>query len=105
MVARIRKGDQVIVLTGRDRGQKGEVLKVIPARGKALVRGVNMVKKHRRPGPMSPGGIENFESPIDLSNLALRDPKDDRPTRVGIKILEDGRKVRVARRSGEVIDR
>jgi large subunit ribosomal protein L24 len=101
---RIKKGDQVVVRTGRDRGKKGEVLKVIPKDNRAVVQGVNMVTKHRRPTPTAAGGIERIEAPIHVSNLALVDPKTGEATRVGVKFLEDGRKVRVAKRSGEQID-
>lgn len=101
---RIKKGDQVVVLTGRDRGKRGEVLKVFPTEQRVLVQGVMMVKRHTRPSPRGEGGIVNKEAPIHISNVALIDPTSDRPTRVGFKVLEDGRKVRVARRSGEVID-
>jgi large subunit ribosomal protein L24 len=106
MAAKIRKGDRVQVLTGRDKGKRGEVIRVLPEENRALVQGVNMVKRHQKPQGMGqPGGIQEKEAPIDLSNLALLDPKSDKPTRVGFKQLEDGRKVRVARASGEVIDR
>ena len=101
----IRKGDRVVVLSGRDRGRKGEVLKVLRKERRAIVEGVNVVKRHLRQSPGQPGGIVEKEAPIHLSNLALEDPKTGRPTRVGYKFLEDGRKVRVAKRSGEVIDR
>ena len=104
MAAKIRKGDQVHVLAGRDRGQRGEVISVSPAEGRALVRGVNMVKRHQKPrGMNAPGGIVEKEASIHLSNLALIDPASDKPTRVGFKTLDDGKKVRVAKRSGEVI--
>jgi large subunit ribosomal protein L24 len=106
VAAKIRKGDRVQVLSGRDRGQRGEVLAVMPKESRALVQGVNMVKRHQKPQGMSqPGGIQEKEASIDLSNLAVLDPKSDKPTRVGFKVLEDGRKVRVAKASGEVIDR
>ena len=105
MAAKIRKGDQVQVLTGRDKGKRGEVLAVNPDEGRALVRGVNMVKRHQKPTGMNqPGGILEKEAPIQLSNLALIDPKSDKPTRVGFSVLADGKKVRVARPSGEVLD-
>ena len=106
MAAKIKKGDRVHVLSGRDRGKRGEVIRVIPDENRALVQGVNMVKRHQKPQGMGqPGGIQEKEAAIDLSNLALLDPKSDKPTRVGFKELEDGRKVRVAKASGEVIDR
>ena len=104
MAMKIKKGDKVVVLTGRSKGKVGEVLNVLPSEGKAVVQGVNVAKRHTRPSQMSQGGILDKELPIELSNLALVDPKTNKPTRVGFKTLEDGRKVRVARRSGEVID-
>jgi large subunit ribosomal protein L24 len=100
---KIKKGDRVIVLSGRDKGKKGEVFQVMPKDGRALVRGVNLVKRHQRQTPQQEGGIISKEAPIHLSNLALEDPKDGKPTRVGFAILADGRKVRVAKRSGEHI--
>ena len=100
---KIRKGDRVIVLSGRDKGKKGEVYQVMPKEGRALVRGVNMVRRHQRQTPQQEGGIISKEAPIHLSNLAIEDPKDGKPTRVGFAILADGRKVRVAKRSGEHI--
>ncbi len=100
---RIRKGDRVIVLAGRDKGKKGEVFQVMPKEGRALVRGVNTVRRHQRQTAQQEGGIISKEAPSHLSNLALEDPKDGKPTRVGFKVLEDGRKVRVAKRSGEQI--
>ena len=104
MAAKIRKGDKVIVLTGRDKGRTGEVIEVRPAAERALVRGINIVKRHQRQTAQQEGGIISKESAIHLSNLALADPKDGKPTRVGCKILDDGRKTRVAKRSGDVID-
>jgi len=104
MAARIKKGDQVIVLTGRDKGKKGEVFQVMPKDGRALVRGVNMVRRHQRQSAQQEGGIIAKEASIHVSNLALEDPKDGKPTRVGFKRLDDGRKVRFAKRSGEVIE-
>lgn len=105
MAAKIRKGDKVQVLAGRDKGKQGEVIAVNPREDRALVQGVHMVKRHQKPrGMNAPGGITEKEAPIHLSNLALIDPKSGRPTRVGFKLLEDGRKVRVARPSGEVLD-
>ena len=100
---KIRKGDRVIVLSGRDKGKKGEVYKVMPKEGRALVRGVNVVRRHQRQTAQQEGGITSKEAPIHLSNLALEDPKDGKPTRVGFTLLADGRKVRVAKRSGEHI--
>src|SRR5215470_14848699 len=100
---KVRKGDRVIVLSGRDKGKKGEVFKVMPKEGRALVRGVNMVRRHQRQTAKEEGGIVSKEAPIHLSNLALEDPKDGKPTRIGFKFLQDGKKVRFAKRSGEVI--
>ncbi len=104
MSAKIRKGDRVIVTTGRDKGKKGEVLKVFPEERRALVTGVNVVKRHQRQSAKAQGGIVSKEAPVHLSNLAHIDPKDGGATRVGFKILGDGRKVRFAKKSGEVID-
>jgi large subunit ribosomal protein L24 len=104
MAAKIKKGDKVVVLTGRDKGRSGEVLKVMPAEGRAVVEGVNLVKRHQRQTRTQEAGIVTKTAAIDLSNLAVADPKDGQPTRVGFKILEDGRKVRFAKRSGEQID-
>jgi len=101
--ARIKKGDQVIVLTGRDKGKKGEVFQVMPKQARALVRGVNVVRRHQRQTAGQEGGILSKEASIHLSNLALQDPKDGKPTRVGFKLLADGTKARVAKRSGEMI--
>ena len=101
---KIRKGDQVVVITGRDRGKKGEVVRVLPSENRVVVQGVNMIKRHTRPSAGSPGGIVEREAPIHVSNLAIEDPRDGAPSRVGFKVLEDGRKVRFAKRSGEVID-
>ena len=104
MAAKIKKGDQVVVLTGRDKGKSGEVVRVMPKETRALVRGINLVKRHQRQTASQEGGIVNKEAPVHLSNLAVRDPKDGKPTRVGFKILDDGRKVRFAKRSGDLID-
>ncbi|MBM3550582.1 MAG: 50S ribosomal protein L24 [Alphaproteobacteria bacterium] len=104
MAAKIKKGDKVVVLAGRDKGRSGEVMRVIPDEGRAVVDGVNMVKRHQRQTKDREAGIINKAASIDLSNLALADPKDGKATRVGFKILDDGRKVRVAKRSGELID-
>ena len=104
MAAKIRKGDKVVVLTGRDKGRNGEVIEVRPADGRALVRGIHMVKRHQKQSATQEGGIVSKEASVHLSNLAVADPKDGKPTRVGFKVLDDGRKVRFARRSGEVID-
>ena len=104
MAAKIKKGDKVVVLAGRDKGRSGEVIRVIPREDRALVRGVNLVKRHQRQTMKQEGGIIRKEGPIHLSNLALADPHDGKPTRVGFKVLDDGRKVRVAKRSGDFID-
>jgi large subunit ribosomal protein L24 len=104
MAAKIKKGDKVVVLAGRDKGKKGEVLKVLPRTERALVQGVNKVTRHQRPTQLKPGGIEQKEASIHLSNLAHVDPTDGKPTRVGFKTLADGKKVRFSKRSGEVID-
>ena len=104
MAAKSKKGDKVVVLAGRDKGKAGEVLQVMPKDGRAVVRGVNMVKKHTKQSQNSEGGIISKEATIDLSNIAMADPKDGKATRVGFKILDDGRKVRFAKRSGDLID-
>ena len=107
MAAKIRKGDKVIVLTGRDKGRTGEVIEVRPEQDRALVRGVNMVKRHQKQSAQQEGGIVSKEATVHLSNLALADPKDGKPTRIGFKFVgpgDDRRKVRVARRSGVEID-
>jgi large subunit ribosomal protein L24 len=101
---KIRKGDKVVVLTGKDKGRQGEVIRVIPAENRAVVRGINVAKRHQKQTAAQEGGIVSKELPVHVSNLALRDPKDGKPTRVGFKTLVDGKKVRVAKRSGEVID-
>ena len=101
---KIKKGDKVVVLAGRDKGKKGEVVKVFPTENRAVVRGVNVVRKHQKQTPNQEGGIVPKEAPIHLSNIAIEDPKDGEPSRIGYRILEDGRKVRFAKRSGEVID-
>ena len=106
MAAKVKKGDRVVVLSGRDKGKQGEVLAVMPKENRVVVQGVMLVKRHQKASPRNPeGGILTKEAPIDVSNVAHLDPKDGRPTRVGFKFLEDGRKVRYAKRSGEVIDR
>jgi large subunit ribosomal protein L24 len=107
MAAKIRKGDKVIVLVGRDKGRTGEVIEVHPAETRALVRGVNMVKRHQKQSAQQEGGIISKEAPVHLANLALADPKDGKPTRVGFKLVGEGRdrrKVRIAKRSGVEID-
>ena len=103
MAAKIKKGDTVVVLTGKDKGKSAEVLQVFPKESRAIVQGVNMVKRHTRPSQMSQGGIVSKEASIHLSNLAIADPKDGKPSKVGFKVEKDGSKVRVAKRSGETI--
>ena len=100
---KFKKGDRVVVLTGRDKGKQGEILVMRPSEGRAIVRGVNVVRRHQRQTAQQQGGIVSKEAPIDLSNLAHEDPNDGKPTRVGFKFLEDGKKVRFAKRSGELI--
>lgn len=100
----VKKGDRVIVITGKDKGKQGEILMSMPKENRVVVQGVNRVKRHQRPTPSNPGGIVEKEAAIHVSNLAHIDPKDGKPCRVGVKIV-DGRKVRVSKRSGEVIDR
>jgi large subunit ribosomal protein L24 len=101
---KIKKGDKVVVITGRDKGKTGEVKQVMPAENRVIVDGVNMVKRHTSPSAGNAGGIVEKEASIHISNIAYVDPKTDKPTRVGYKTLEDGRKVRYAKRSGEIID-
>ena len=101
---KIKKGDYVVVLAGRDKGRSGQVLKVLPKDGRAIVQGINSVRRHQRQTATTDGGIITKELPIEISNLAIEDPKDGKPTRVGFMFLKDGRKVRFAKRSGEVID-
>lgn len=101
---KIKKGDRVVVLAGKDKGKQGEVVKMLPKEERAIVSGVNMIKRHQRQTASQEGGIISKEASIHVSNLAVEDPKDGKPTRVGYKTLEDGRKVRFAKRSGEVID-
>ena len=105
MAARIKKGDRVMVMTGADKGKRGEVLTVLPKDNRAVVQGVNIAKRHTKPSGMGqPGGIVEKEATIHLSNIALIDPKTDKPTKVGFRVLDDGRKVRVSRSSGDVIE-
>jgi large subunit ribosomal protein L24 len=104
MAARIKKGDKVVVISGRDKGRSGEVIKVIPKENRALVRGVNMVTRHQKQTAAEQGGLVRKEAPIHLSNVSIADPTDGKPTKVGFKFLEDGRKVRFAKRSGETIN-
>ena len=100
---KFKKGDRVVVLTGRDQGKQGEIITMFPKENKALVRGVNMVRRHTRQSASQEAGIISKEAPINLSNLSHEDPQDGKPTRVGFKFLDDGRKVRFAKRSGELI--
>lgn len=101
--SKIKKGDNVVILTGRDKGKRGEVIEVMPKESRALVRGINMVRRHQRQSGTQEGGIISKEGPIQISNLAIEDPKDGKPSRVGFKVLADGKKVRIAKRSGEQI--
>ena len=101
---KIKKGDKVVVLSGRDKGKSGEVLRVERAENRVIVQGVNMMKRHTAPRPGEPGGIVEREAAIHVSNVAHIDPKSQQPTRVGYRFLDDGRKVRFAKRSGEILD-
>jgi large subunit ribosomal protein L24 len=101
---KIKKGDQVVVLTGKDKGRSGDVVKAMPGEGRVIVSGINMVKRHQRQTAGQEAGIVAKEAPIQVSNLAIADPRDGKATRVGFRILEDGRKVRFAKRSGDLID-
>ncbi|MCX4084268.1 50S ribosomal protein L24 [Rickettsia hoogstraalii] len=102
---KVKKGDEVVVITGKHKGKKGKILKVFPEDSKVIVSGVNLVKKHTKPNQMSEGGIITKELPIHISNIAHIDPKTGNPTKVAFKFLEDGSKVRVAKKSGEIIDK
>jgi large subunit ribosomal protein L24 len=105
MAAKIKKGDKVIVITGRDKGRRGEVVRVIPREARVVVSGINLVKRHQRATQADPqGGIKTFEAPMHVSNVAHVDPRDGKPTRVGFRTDDAGRKVRFAKRSGEAID-
>lgn len=104
MAAKVKKGDRVAVLAGRYKGAEGEVLRVIPDEDRVVVQGVNIVTRHQRPNQMDPGGIKRFEAPVHVSNVAHLDPRDGKPTRIGFRIDEHGRKTRYAKRSGEAID-
>ena len=104
---KLKKGDKVVVTTGREKGRRGEIIRMIPSETRAIVSGINKVKRHTRPAAGNPGGIVEKEAPIHLSNLAIEDPKDGKPTRVGFKFVGEGdarRKLRVAKRSGVEID-
>ena len=104
MAAKIKKGDRIVVLAGKDKGKTGEVLQVMPKASRVLVAGINVVKRHTAPSQMNSGGIVEKEASLHVSNVAHVDPRDGKPTRVGFKTVEGGRKVRFAKRSGEVID-
>jgi large subunit ribosomal protein L24 len=104
MALKIKKGDHVVVLTGKDKGKHGEVLKVMPEENRAIVKGVAMIRRHQRQTATQDGGIISKEAAIHMSNLAIEDPKDGKPTRVGFKFLKDGARSAFAKRSGEVID-
>ncbi len=104
MAAKIKKGDRVVLITGKDKGKQGEVLKVLPSESRVLVQGINTVKRHTKPSMGNAGGIVTKELSVHVSNVALVDPKDGKPSRVGFKVLADGKKVRVAKRSGEVVN-
>ena len=104
MAAKIKKGDSVVVITGRDKGRTGKVMQVMPKEGRAIVQGVNLVKRHQKQTQTQEAGIVSKEAAIQLSNLLIADPRDGKPSRVGFKILEDGRKVRFAKLSGDLID-
>lgn len=105
MAAKFKRGDTVIVMTGRDKGKRGEIIRVVPGESRVFVQGVNIVKRHTRPTQTDAGGIIEKEAPIHMSNIAHVDPKTNEPTRVGFKFMEDKTKVRYAKRSGEIIDR
>jgi large subunit ribosomal protein L24 len=100
---KVKKGDQVILLTGRDKGKTGEIIRALPQENRVVVQGINVLKKHKKPTATSAGGIEAIEASVHVSNVALIDPKTQKPTRVGYKTLADGTKVRVAKKSGETI--
>lgn len=104
MAAKIKKGDKVVIITGKDKGKTGEVLQILVDENRALVQGINLVKRHTKPSAAGQGGIVSKEASIHLSNVALADPKSGKATRVGFKVEKDGKKVRVAKRSGEVVN-
>ena len=103
-IKKFRKGDDVIVICGKDKGKTGSILKIVPASERLVVQGVNVVKRHTRPTQTNPGGVVEKEASIHVSNIAHLDPDSNKPTRVGFKVLEDNKKVRVAKRSGEILD-
>ena len=100
---KLKKGDSVFILAGKDKGKSGQIIKVLPLKNKALVQGVNLVKKHTKPSQTNKGGIESVEMPIHMSNLAFNDPKLNKASRIGFKFLEDGKKIRFSKKSGETI--
>jgi large subunit ribosomal protein L24 len=102
---KVKKGDKVVVITGRDKGKTGEILKVMPKEQRVIVQGINQVKKHRKPSPTSAGGMDTIEQSIHVSNIAYFDAKTSKPTRLGSQVLKDGTRVRVAKRSGEVLNK
>jgi len=104
MSSKIKKGDNVMVMTGKDKGKTGEVLSVLPAKERLLVRGVNIVKRHTKPSQTAPGGIVERESTVHVSNVALIDPTSNKATKIGFRVLEDGRKVRFSKSSSEILD-
>jgi large subunit ribosomal protein L24 len=104
MAARIRKGDRVVVIAGKDKGRTGEVIRVLPSEDRAVVRGVNVARRHQRQTAREQGGIVAKEMPIHLSNIAIAAPSDSKPTKVGFRVNQDGSKQRIAKRTGEVID-
>ena len=101
---KIKKGDQVVILTGKDKGKKGNIIDIITKRNRVLIQGISMVKRHTKPSPASKGGIEDKESSVHISNVSIVDPKDAKPSKIGFKFLDKGKKVRFSKRSGEVID-
>lgn len=101
----VKKGDQVQVMTGKDKGKTGTILSVNTKDSRVMVQGVNLVKKHKRPSAMDPGGLKTVEASLHVSNVMHIDPKDNKPTRIGVKVLDNGKKVRFAKRSGELIDK
>ena len=104
MSSKIKKGDNVMIMTGKDKGKTGEVLSVLPAKERLLVRGVNIVKRHTKPSQTAPGGIVERESTVHVSNVALIDPTSNKATKIGFRVLEDGRKVRFSKSSSEILD-
>ena len=101
---KIKKGDQVVILTGKDKGKKGNIIDIVTKRNRVLIQGISMVKRHTKPSAASKGGIEHKESSVHISNVSIADPKDGKPSKIGFKFLDKGKKVRFSKRSGEVID-